>query len=250
MKKLIIFFLFSFQIFGDISLEELDLIRSFSGDGSQSIISNGTSYCNNYFSKKAGFLKTGNKDFKNIFLCKFSKKRNRFYVYMLSVQKKGKLPLKDFCTDILNQWPEILDHTDPKLKYQKKDFLRGFYVENFFYDKVLDFSNDYKRDQQLISNEIDNFIIKNRDSFSDNNQLNNQFIENEIKKINKIYKKILSQEITNLEFLINQQLDSVLRYKIFINDVKNFQSYSCNWKPGKGINPYVKREKFSEFENI
>ena len=169
---------------------------------------------------------------------------------MLSVQKKGKLPLKDFCMDILNQWPEILDHTDPKLRYQKKDFLSGFYVENFFYDKVLDFSNDYKRDQQLISNEIDNFIIKNRNSFSDNNQLNNELIENEIKKINKIYKKILTQDTTNLEFLINKQLDSVLRYKIFINDVKNFQSYSCNWKPGKGINPYVKREKFSEFENI
>ena len=30
----------------------------------------------------------------------------------------------------------------------------------------------------------------------------------------------------------------------------NFKSYSCNWTPGKGLNPYVKREKFSEFENI
>jgi len=249
-KKLIIFFLFSCQISGEISLEEIDLIRSFTDEKPQSIISNGTSYCNNYFSKKAAFYKADNKEFKNIFLCKFSKKRNRFYVYMLSVQKKGKLSLKNFCTNILNQWPEIFDHTDPKLRYQKKDYLSGFYVENFFYDKVIDFSNNYKQDQRLISNEIDNFIIKNRDNFSNNNELNNQLIENEIKKINKIYKKILSQEISNLELLINQQLDLILRYKIFINDVKNFQSYSCNWKPGKGLIPYIKLETYKEFEKI
>ena len=87
MKKLIIFCLFSSHIFTNISLEEIDLIISFTDKDSKSIISNGTTFCNDYFSKKAGSIKINNKDFKNIFLCKFSKKRNRFYVYMLSVQK-------------------------------------------------------------------------------------------------------------------------------------------------------------------
>ena len=51
---------------------------------------------------------------------------------MLSVQKKGDLSLKNFCIKILNKWPEILDHTNPKLQYQKKEYLSGFYIENFF----------------------------------------------------------------------------------------------------------------------
>ncbi len=250
MKKLIIFCLFSSHIFTNISLEEIDLIRSFTDKDSKSIISNGTTFCNDYFSKKAGSIKINNKDFKNIFLCKFSKKRNRFYVYMLSVQKKGDLTLKNFCLEVLNKWPEILDHTDPKLQYQKKEYLSGFYIENFFYDKVLSFSNDYKKDQQVISNEIDNFIFKNRNIFTNDNQKNNQIVKRELSKINKIYKKVLTGNETDLEKIIKQQLDKTLRYKIFINDVKKFQSYSCNWIPGKGHTPYVKREKFSEFENI
>ena len=194
-------------------------------------------------------MRIDNNEFKNIFLCKFSKKRNRFYVYMLSVQKTGQLSLKNFCLEILKKWPEILDHTDSKFHYQKKQYLSGFYVENYFYDKVLSFSNNYKKDQQLMNNEIDNFILKNRKKFTNNNQQNNQILEDEISKIKKIYKKALSENPTNLEIVIKQQLDKILRYKIFINDVKNFQSYSCNWMPGKGREPYVKREKFSEFEN-
>ena len=31
---------------------------------------------------------------------------------------------------------------------------------------------------------------------------------------------------------------------------KKFKSYSCNWKTGKGLNPYIKIEKFKEFDNI
>ena len=119
MKKLIIFYLFSSHIFTNISLEEIDLIRSYTDKDSKPIITNGTLFCNDYFSKKTGSLKIDKKEFKNIFLCKFSKKRNRFYVYMLSVQKKDDLSLKNFCREILNEWPEILDHTDPKLQYQK-----------------------------------------------------------------------------------------------------------------------------------
>ena len=45
-------------------------------------------------------------------------------------------------------------------------------------------------------------------------------------------------------------LSKIVRYKIFVNDVKNFRSFSCNWSPGKGLDPYVKKEKFKEFENI
>lgn len=113
----------------------------------------------------------------------------------------------------------------------------------------MSFSNNYRQDQQLISNEIDNFILKNRDIFTNDNQNNNQILEREISKINKIYKKAVSQNKTSLEKVIKEQLQKTTRYKIFINDVKNFKSYSCNWMPGKGEIPYVKREKFSEFEN-
>ena len=45
-------------------------------------------------------------------------------------------------------------------------------------------------------------------------------------------------------------LSMIVRYKVFVNDVKNLRSFSCNWMPGKGREPYVKKEKFSEFENI
>jgi len=68
--------------------------------------------------------------------------------------------------------------------------------------------------------------------------------------MNRIYKKIVSNTETDLDKIIKSELNNIVRYKIFVNDLKNFQSYSCNWKPGKGIEPYVKREKFSEFENI
>ena len=85
---------------------------------------------------------------------------------------------------------------------------------------------------------------------SNNNEENNLIIEKEIKKINKIYKKIISGTKTELDVIIDQTLTDIVRYKIFVNDVANFKSYSCNWIPGKDKDPYVKREKFSEFENI
>ena len=93
-------------------------------------------------------------------------------------------------------------------------------------------------------------IIQNRFKFTEDNIQNNKFIENEIKKANKIYKKIITNTESNLDKVIKSQLDKIVRYKIFINDIKKFKTYSCNWQPGKGLEPYVKREKFSEFENI
>ena len=248
-KLLIVLFLFP-NLYSYITLEEIDTIRFLADENSISIIENGTSFCNEYFSKDAGKLKISKNNFSNIFLCKFSERRNRFYIYMLSVQKKEKVSMRKFCTSLLEEWPDILDHMDPKLGFQKKNFLDGFYIENFFYDKVLSFSDNLEKDQQLINNEIDNFILKNRKKFSKDNQLNNDLIKIQLSKITKIYKKMLSKSFSDLDTVIKQQLDEVVRYKIFVNDVKKFQSYSCNWQPGKGIKPYVKREKFSEFENI
>ena len=249
MRILIIFLLIYPSFIVGITFEDLDYIRSLSDKDSKSIILNGTKFCNNYFSRKALFLNK-NKEIKNIFLCKFSKKRNRFYVYMLSVQKKDNKPLKKFCNEILNNWPNISNHMNSKFSYQNREYLDGFYVENFYYDKILSFSNNYKNDQQLIKNEIDNFLLKNRKNFSENNQLNNEILQKEIVKIEKIYNKIISNKSSNLDSIINQQLEKIVRYKIFVNDVQNFKSYSCNWKPGNGEIPYVKREKYSEFEDI
>ncbi len=249
MRFLIFYLLFSSSLIMEITLKDLDYIRSISDKDSKSIISNGTSFCNDYFSKKTSSL-INNNEFTNIFLCKFSKQRNRFYIYMLSVQKKEPNSLKNFCSEILNNWPNISDHMDSKFNYHNKEYLDGFYIENFYYDKVLSFSKEYQNDQRKIKNEIDNFIIKNRNIFTNNNQLNNEILKKEFIKINKIYKKIISEKSSNLETVINQQLKEIIRYKIFVNDINNFQSYSCNWQPGKGRIPYIKREKFSEFENI
>lgn len=249
MRILIFYLLFSSSLIMEITFEDLDYIRSISDKDSKSIISNGTSFCNDYFSKKTSSLKNKNK-FKNIFLCKFSKQRNRFYIYMLSVQKKEPISLKNFCSQILSNWPSISDHMDSKFNYQNKEYLDGFYIENFYFDKVLSFSKNYQHNQRTIKNEIDNFIIKNRNNFTKNNQLNNEILKKEFVKISKIYKKVMSEKASNLDIVINQQLKEIVRYKIFVNDIENFKSYSCNWRPGKGIEPYVKREKFSEFENI
>ena len=247
MKIIFIFLIFSTNIFTKLTLEEIDHIRLFTDPNSNSIIQNGTSFCNDYFEKNFSSEKY---KYKNSFTCKFSKKRNRFYVYMVSVDKKGSISLKEFCSDLLLSWPDIYEHVDKNFKFQKKDYLSGFYVENFFYDKVIDFSDNYENDQRTISNELNNYILKNRNNFSDNNKENNLLIEKEIKKINKIYKKIISGTKTDLDNLIDQILTDIVRYKIFVNDVAKFKSYSCNWIPGKDKDPYVKREKFSEFENI
>ena len=248
MKIFFIFLIFSTNLFSKLTFEELDLIRSYSEYDAKSIIQNGTSFCNDYFKKN---FSSAELNYQNSFTCKFSKKRNRFYVYMLAIDKKDSISLKKFCSDILLSWPDIYDHVIKKnLKFHKKDYLSGFYIENFFYDKVLDFSDIYDDDQRIISNEINNFIIKNRNNFSNNNEENNLLIKKEINKINKIYKKIVSGTQTDLDILIDQILMEIVRYKIFVNDIANFKSYSCNWIPGKDIDPYVKREKYSEFENI
>lgn len=248
MKFLFILFIFCSNILANITIKDLDYFRKISDQNSESIIYNGTKYCNDFFSK--GNSSSLNYKFKNFFMCKFSTTRNRFYVYMLAIEKKDSKSLKEFCREILDNWPEVFDHMDKKFQFEKKDYLSGFFVDNFFNQKVIDFSNNLSTDQRIISNEINNFIIQNRDKFTKDNLENNKIIQAEINKINKIYKKIISESDTNLDKLIKSLLNDIVRYKIFINDVKNFKSYSCNWMPGKGKIPYVKREKFSEFENI
>ena len=249
-KILLIFSLFNSYIFSNISLEDLDLLRSFTDQNSQSIILSGTNFCNNFFSSKEGYLKIDNQKFNNIFSCKFSKKRNRFYIYMLSVEKKDDISLKEFCVKILDEWPELSDHTDKRLSFQNKKYLDGFFIDNLFNEKIISFTNNFQEDQKIIQNEINNFIIKNRNNFTEDNKSNNLLIKKELNKIEKIYKKVASNSRTDLDIIIKTQLNEILRYKIFVNDIKKFTSYSCNWKPGKGKEPYIKREKFSEFENI
>lgn len=243
----IILVLSSLLIQGDIKLQELDYFRILSNSDSKSIIENGTNQCNKFFNKDN--LSIDYRGYENFFLCKFSKKRNRFYVYMLAVEKKDKVKLKDFCKDIIISWPEIADHMDVKFDKQRKRFLEGFYVDNLYDDKFLEFTNNYLQDQRIINNEVSRFIIENRKNFTADNYSNNEIIKKEISKISKIYKKIIDQEVTDLERIIKIQLDKIVRYKIFINDTNIFKSYSCNWEPGKGLIPYVKLEKFSEFEN-
>ena len=247
MKIFFIFLIFSTNLFSKITFEEIDLIRSYTDVNAKSIIQNGTNFCNDYFERN---FSSSELNYQNSFTCKFSKKRNRFYVFMLAIDKKDSKSLKKFCSDILLSWPDIYEHVDKNFKFQKKDYLSGFYIENFYYDKVIDFSDNFEDDQRKISNELNNFILKNRNNFSNNNEENNLLIEKEIKKIKKIYKKIISGKNTDLHNLINQILTDIVRYKIFVNDIVNFKSYSCNWIPGKDKDPYVKREKFSEFENI
>tara|TARA_Y100000022_G_C13165317_1_gene335946 strand:+ start:52 stop:753 length:702 start_codon:yes stop_codon:yes gene_type:complete len=230
-----------------ISLEDLDFLRSLSQENSQSIIKNGTVFCNDYF-KNNKYDK--NLKYENFFMCKFSKKRNRFYIYMLAVEKDQNKSLSDFCIDIIRKKPEVSDHLDKKLSFQKKLYLDGFYVDNFYYDSILSFSNDESQNKITINNQINKFIQNNRFSFTIDNVSNNKKVSKEIEKISKIYRKIISQDDSSLDKVIKNQLDKIVRYKIFINDTSKFISYSCNWIPGKGIKPYVKREKFNEFENI
>ncbi len=243
----IILFLCTSLLHGDITLEELDYFRFLSDSDSKSIIESGTDQCNKFFDKDN--LSVDYRGYKNFFLCKFSKKRNRFYIYMLAVEKKDKVKLKEFCKDIILSWPEIADHMDAKFVSQSKRFLGGFFIDYLYNDKFLEFTNNYSQDQSIIHNEVSSFILKNRKIFTEDNYKNNEIIKKEISKISNIYKKIIDQDITDLERIIKIQLDKIVRYKIFVNDTNIFKSYSCNWKPGKGIIPYVKLEKFSEFEN-
>ena len=232
-----------------ISLIELDLVTSLSNSNSYSMIESGTKHCNKYFNSNKSVSSDSTK-YENSFFCKFSKKRNRFYIYMLSVEKKEDMPLKEFCNSFLSQWPIVYDHMDKKLNFQRKEYLQGFFIENLFNKKVVNFSQNFKNDQNLIKNQIDNYILQNRFNFTNDNVKNNEIIENEIAKINRVYKKIISNSESNLDKVIKNQLSKIVRYKIFINDVTKFKSYSCNWKPENGFSPYIKLEKFSEFENI
>lgn len=244
--RFLLVFLFSSQLILGITFEELDFIRSLSND-KNSIIQNGTDSCNKYFEKNK-YL-SGSRKFQNFYLCKFSKKRNRFYIYMLAVENKTNLSLKEFCTEVLMSRPEISDHMDKQLDYQNKEYLSGFYIDNFFNDKVMNFTNDTAKDDLIVNNEINNFILQNRKDFTNDNSLNNDLVSKEIDKINRIRKKIINNSESDLDKIIKSQLKEIVRYKIFVNDTKKFISYSCNWQPGKGLEPYVKREKFSEFEN-
>ena len=141
--------------------------------------------CNDFFQKKKALTGDEANKYKNFFMCKFSKKRNRLYVYMLSENRIQDVSIKESCKKILRTWPDVLDHMNSKLQYQVKKHLAGFFSPH-----------------------------KENHSF------------------------------------IKSNLDKLIRYKVFINDIKKFKSYSCNWKPGKGLNPYIKIEKFKEFDNI
>ena len=249
MKTLILLLLFCSNLFSNLSLVEIDYLRSLSDPNSRSIILNGENFCNNYFSS---FQKTSKitKKYQNFFMCKFSNKRNRFYIYMLAVEKNNSIPLKEFCTNILKSWPQVYDHMNLKFIFERKDYLDGFYIENIFNERILSFKDNYYLDQQQIKNQINTFILENRSNFDENNEMNDKILKNALSKINKIYTKIISRDVSNLDKVIKNNLDDIVRYKIFINDMKRFKSYSCNWQPGKDIDPYVKREKFSEFEKI
>ena len=167
MRIFFVLLIFSTNIFSKLTFEELDLIRSYSDADAKSIIQSGTSFCNDYFKKN---FSSAELNYQNSFTCKFSVKRNRFYIFMLAIDKGGSNSLKEFCSDILFSWPDIYEHVDKKsFKFKKKDYLNGFYIENFFYDKVLDFSDAYDNDQRIISNEINNYL-KNKNNFSNNNK--------------------------------------------------------------------------------
>ena len=67
----------SSQILSNIKLEDIDFFNSISDPNSESIILNGTSYCNNFFSKKTGAV-PNNKSSKTFFYVNFQKKEIDF----------------------------------------------------------------------------------------------------------------------------------------------------------------------------
>ena len=105
---------------------------------------------------------------------------------MLAVENKQDTSLKEFCKEILNTRPEIRDHMLDKYNFQKKPYLSGFYVDNFFNNKVLNFFKNKEQDELIIENEINNFILGNRSNFTKDNIQNNKFVSDQINKINKI----------------------------------------------------------------
>ena len=251
MIKVIFFSLFfSELVFANLTIEDLDFYRKSSNPQSISIVSSGTNYCKNYFSSDKSINISLEKTFKNSFSCKYSLKRNRFYVFMVAQTRNQEKTIRENCLDVLNNWPEIMDHMDETFFDQRKLYLKGFYVENIFNNQILSFSNIYAQDELEKKNLINQLILDKKSSFSFNDEENNKLIKREILRLEKIYKKIMENKIPDLHKIIKLELDKITRYKIFINDLNGFKSYSCNWKPGKGLNPYVKKEKFNEFENI
>ena len=246
---LFLVFFFSKFLITNITLEDLDFFRKISNLNSNSIISSGTEHCENFF-KENRIYKVNNQEnsLTNSFSCKFSYIRNRFYIYMLANTKDQNKSVRENCLEILNNWPEIIDHLDESFYLEKKRYLNGFFIDNIFNDQVLNFSNIYENDIEEKRNKINKFIIDNKQTFSTDDEENNNILKSEINKLEKIYKKIIDNKETNLDKIINTQINQITRYKIFINDLVNFKSHSCNWTPGKGLNPYVKKEKFSEFE--
>jgi len=246
---LIIVIFFSKFLYSNITLEELDFFRQISDSNSISIVSSGTKHCKDFFNENRIYKPNSDNSITNTFSCKFSFERNRFYIFMLANTKDQSKSVRENCIGIIKNWPNILDHLDKNFISVNKTYLNGFFIENLFNDQVLKISNIYEKDIDERRNQINKFIIDNRNKFSSNDKENNKLIKNEISKLEKIYNKIINREDTNLDKLINNQINKITRYKIFVNDLVNFKSYSCNWVPGKGLNPYVKREKFSEFEN-
>ena len=167
---------------------------------------------------------------------------------MLANTKDQSKSIRENCIEVINNWPQIIDHLDKNFFSVNKTYLNGFFIENLYNDQVLNISNIYNEDIIERRNQINRFIINNRSKFSLNDKDNNKIIKNEIFKLEKTYQKIINREETSLDKLIINQINKITRYKIFVNDLANFKSFSCNWVPGKGLNPYVKREKFSEFE--
>ena len=235
--------------YGNLKLNDIDNLRLLTAPDSLSIIKTGTDFCNDFFQKNKNLDIQQNK-FKNFFICKFSTKRNRFYIYMLAVDKDYSLTLKENCINIIRKWPWILDHIDERYNVQKKEYLDGFYIDNVFNDEILSFTKNIALDEQRLNNQISKLILQNRENFSNDNSKNNLFVEEQINKLNRVYKKIVNEEITDLDKVIKSQLAKITRYKVFINDLKKSKSYSCTWSPEKGLNPYVKVEKFNEFDQI
>ena len=95
---------------------------------------------------------------------------------MLAVDKKSSSPLKEFCKEIIESWPELSDHMEIKFINNEREYLKGFFVDNLFNNKVLNFSKNLKRDELTINNEINNFILENRFNFSEDNLANNNMI--------------------------------------------------------------------------
>ena len=235
-------------LYSQVKLSDIDSFRKISDKKSVSIIESGTEYCNDFFNPKKNLDKKN--FYSNTFFCKFSKKRNRFYIYMVAQYKNDNLSVKEFCEREIKEKEIISDHITSSLGFQNIDYLKGFYVDNIFNNEVMSFSKNFKMDKLKIKNEINKFISQERESFTADNISNNKNLKKQIDKLDKVYKKIIRGEESNLDKVIFNELALITRYKIFINDAKKYLSYSCNWKPGKGFIPYVKREKFSEFENI